>query len=188
MRKLWDQKYHTEFSWNGTERITFRSGVFQLLPHPIVMFKGLCPQNFERALKSMTCVQIESIHIDGFKNVNNNKKKKIKIKMVPRCHANKLKSPKRGKICLPTGQNISSYRNSAKLNFWRYCDIIKQWFKWSISFIVHLKIHNDRLEWEQRFFIRFFSCFQKFLQFGRILFPLSHSFNSSEELLKISSE
>ena len=31
--------------------------------------KGLYPHNFERALKSMACVQIGSIHIDGFKNV-----------------------------------------------------------------------------------------------------------------------
>ena len=36
--------------------------------------KGLYPQNVERALKSMTYVQIESIHIDGFKNVNKNSK------------------------------------------------------------------------------------------------------------------
>ena len=35
---------------------------------------GLYPQNFERALKPMTCVQIESIHIDGFKNVKKNSK------------------------------------------------------------------------------------------------------------------
>ena len=33
------------------------------------VFKGFYPHNFERALKSMTCVQIESIRIDGFKNV-----------------------------------------------------------------------------------------------------------------------
>ena len=37
-------------------------------------FKGLYPHNFERALKSMTCIQIGSIHIDGFKNVKKNSK------------------------------------------------------------------------------------------------------------------
>ena len=36
--------------------------------------KGLYPHNFERALKSMTCIQIGSIHIDGFKNVKKNSK------------------------------------------------------------------------------------------------------------------
>ena len=38
------------------------------------LFKRLYSHNFERALKSMTCVQIESIHIDGFKNVKKNSK------------------------------------------------------------------------------------------------------------------
>ena len=38
------------------------------------LFKRLYPHNFERALKSMTCVQIESIHIDGLKNDKNNSK------------------------------------------------------------------------------------------------------------------
>ena len=38
------------------------------------LFKRLYPHNFERALKSMPCVQIESIHIDGFKNVKKNSK------------------------------------------------------------------------------------------------------------------
>ena len=33
------------------------------------LIKGLYPHNFERTLKSMTCVQIGSIHTDGFKNV-----------------------------------------------------------------------------------------------------------------------
>ena len=37
-------------------------------------FKGLYPRNFERALKSMTYVQIGSIRIDGFKNVKKNSK------------------------------------------------------------------------------------------------------------------
>ena len=32
-------------------------------------FKELYSHNFEWALKSMTCVQIESIHIDRFKHV-----------------------------------------------------------------------------------------------------------------------
>ena len=36
--------------------------------------KRLYPHNFEKALKSMTCVQVESIHIDGFKNVKKNSK------------------------------------------------------------------------------------------------------------------
>ena len=36
--------------------------------------KGLYPHNFEKALKSMTCVLVESIHIDGFKNVKKNSK------------------------------------------------------------------------------------------------------------------
>ena len=38
-----------------------------------MFLKGHYPHNFERAAKSVTCVQIESIQIDGFKNV---KKKK----------------------------------------------------------------------------------------------------------------
>ena len=37
-------------------------------------FKGLYPHNFERALKSITCVQIGIIHTDGFKNVKKNSK------------------------------------------------------------------------------------------------------------------
>ena len=36
--------------------------------------KGLYTYNFERVLKSMTCVQIRSIHIDGFKNIKKNLK------------------------------------------------------------------------------------------------------------------
>ena len=36
--------------------------------------KGLYPNSFERALKSMTCIQIESIHIDSFKNEKKNSK------------------------------------------------------------------------------------------------------------------
>ena len=54
-----------------------------------MFLKGHYPHNFERAAKSVTCVQIESIQIDGFKNV-----KKKKIKMVPRCHGNQPLSPK----------------------------------------------------------------------------------------------
>ena len=46
----------------------------------------------------MTCVQIESIHIDGFKNV------KKKFKMVPRCHGNQPKFPERGKKCFHVAQ------------------------------------------------------------------------------------
>ena len=38
------------------------------------LFKGLYPHNFERVLKSMTCAQKGSIHIDGFKNVKKNSK------------------------------------------------------------------------------------------------------------------
>ena len=38
------------------------------------LFKRLYSHNFERALKSMTCVQIGSIHIDGIKNVKKNSK------------------------------------------------------------------------------------------------------------------
>ena len=37
-------------------------------------FKGLYPHNFERTLKSMTRVKIESIYIDSFKNVIKNSK------------------------------------------------------------------------------------------------------------------
>ena len=66
--------------------------------------KGLYPHNFERALKSMTSVQIGSIHIDGFKNVQK------KFKMEPRCHGNQPKSPKRGKKCLHAGENILSWK------------------------------------------------------------------------------
>ena len=65
------------------------------------LFKRLYPHNFERALKSMTCVQIESIHIDALKITK-------KTKTLPRCHDNQSKSPKREKICLHAGQNISS--------------------------------------------------------------------------------
>ena len=65
------------------------------------ILKGIYPHDFERALKSMTCVQIGSIHTDGLKNVK-------KIKMVPRCHGNQPKCPKRGEKCLHAGQNISS--------------------------------------------------------------------------------
>ena len=36
--------------------------------------KGLYPPNFENILKSMTCVHIESIHFDGFKNVKKKSK------------------------------------------------------------------------------------------------------------------
>ena len=76
--------------------------------HPSALFwwkwtiKGLYPHNFERALKSKACVQIESIHIDGFENV------KKKLKMVPHCPGNQPKSPKRGKKCLHAGQNMLS--------------------------------------------------------------------------------
>ena len=59
------------------------------------------PLNFERALKSTTCVQIESIHFDSFKYVIK------KLKMIPRYHGNQPKSPMLGKKCLHTGQNIS---------------------------------------------------------------------------------
>ena len=54
----------------------------------VCSFKGLYLHNFERALKSMTCVQIGRIHIDGFKNVQK------KFKVVPCCHGNQPKSLK----------------------------------------------------------------------------------------------
>ena len=41
---------------------------------PWFFIKGLNPHNFERALKSMTCVQIGSAHIDGFKNLKKSSK------------------------------------------------------------------------------------------------------------------
>ena len=71
-------------------------------PNKILCFyrkhlKELYSQNFERALKSMTCVQIESIHIDDFKNVKKN------LKMVPCCHGNYQKFPKMGKKCFHVG-------------------------------------------------------------------------------------
>ena len=94
-------------------------------------FKGLYPHNFERALKSITCVQIRSIHRDGFKMPPPPPQER---KMLPSCHGNQPKSLKRGKKCLHTGQNITSYRNSAKLIFFGS-------------------------ESEQRFFIFFFSWF-----------------------------
>ena len=135
--------------------------------------KELYPHNFEWALKSMTCVQIESI-----KNQNGAllpwQPTKIPVK------GQKISSRR------PKYLKLEKQRNTKFLTC--YCDIMKQCLKWSIFFIVHLKIHNGGFEWEQRFFIRFFSCFQKFLQFGRNLFHLNHSFNSSKELLKISSE
>ena len=37
----------------------------------------------ERTFKEMTCVQIESVHIDGFKNAIK------KFKIVPCCHVNR---------------------------------------------------------------------------------------------------
>ena len=40
----------------------------------LTLLKGIYPHNFERALKSMTCVQTGSIHIDGFKNAKKNSK------------------------------------------------------------------------------------------------------------------
>ena len=55
------------------------------------MINGLYPQNFERGLKSMTCVQIERIQFDSFKNV------KKTFKMIPRCYGNQLKSRERDK-------------------------------------------------------------------------------------------
>ena len=39
------------------------------------IIKELYPHDFERALKSMTCVQIGSIHIDGLKNVKKRSKR-----------------------------------------------------------------------------------------------------------------
>ena len=45
---------------------------FQVLRVSRKLLKEVYPHNFERALKSMTCVQIGSIHIDGFKNVKKN--------------------------------------------------------------------------------------------------------------------
>ena len=109
--------------------------------------------------------------------------------MVPCCHGNQQKSPKRGKKIPSRRPKYLKLEKQWKSKFLIcYCDIIKQRFKWSMLFIVHLKIHNGGFEWEQRFFIRFFSCFQKFLQFGRNLFNLKHSFNSSKEFLKTSSE
>ena len=44
-----------------------------LINNKTIILGALSPK-FERALKSMTCVQIESIHIDGFKNVKKNSK------------------------------------------------------------------------------------------------------------------
>ena len=76
-----------------------------------MFLKGHYPHNFERAAKSVTCVQIESIQIDGFKNV----KKKKKSKWYP--VAMETNHYPRSKKCLHVGQNISSLRNSAKLNF-----------------------------------------------------------------------
>ena len=49
----------------------------------LVKSPGLYPPNFERTLKSMTCIQIEGIQIDG------------KFKMLPRCHGRRPKFPKR---------------------------------------------------------------------------------------------
>ena len=64
---------------------------FQVLRVSLKLLKEVYPHNFERVLKSITCVKIGSIHIDGFKNV------KKKFNMVLRCHGNQPKSPKRVK-------------------------------------------------------------------------------------------
>ena len=45
-------------------------------------FKWLYPHDFERALKSVTFVQIESIHIDGFKKVKKKNSKWYPVAMV----------------------------------------------------------------------------------------------------------
>ena len=55
-----------------------------------IIIKGPYFHNFERALKSMTCVQIKSIHIDGFKNV----KKKLKNPVVIVTNRNPRKGAK----------------------------------------------------------------------------------------------
>ena len=39
---------------------------FQVLRDSLKLLKEVHPHNFERVLKSMTCAQIGSIHIDGF--------------------------------------------------------------------------------------------------------------------------
>ena len=53
--------------------------------------RELYPHNFERALKSMTCVQIGSIHIDKLKNV------KKKSKWYPVAMVTNKNSPKGAK-------------------------------------------------------------------------------------------
>ena len=54
----------------------------------------------ERTFKKMTCVQIESVHIDGFKNAIKNSKS-YPVAMLTGNFG------KRGKKCLYAGQNIS---------------------------------------------------------------------------------
>ena len=53
----------------------FRRTISFFLLHNLKVFtnvRQLYPHNFERALKSMTCVRIGSIHIDKLKNVKKN--------------------------------------------------------------------------------------------------------------------
>ena len=46
--------------------------LLEYLTDTAILANGLYLHNFERALKIMTCAQVETIHIDGFKNVKKN--------------------------------------------------------------------------------------------------------------------
>ena len=46
--------------------------LLEYLADTTILAKGLYLHDFERALKLMTCAQVESIHIDGFKNAKKN--------------------------------------------------------------------------------------------------------------------
>ena len=70
----------------------------------VLQLKGHYPQNFEMALKSMTCDQIESIHIDGFNNVNNKNSKWYPVAMVTN------KNPRKGAKNAFTLAKISQVR------------------------------------------------------------------------------
>ena len=76
--------------------------------------------NFERALKSMTCVQKGSIHIDSLKNVK-------KIQNGPPLPWQQTKIPEEGQKMSPRRPKYLKIEKECKTKFLKsYCDIIKQ--------------------------------------------------------------
>ena len=79
--------YFVGLALTGLNRNTVLGNHMALLgTQYLVKSPGLYPLNFERTLKSMTCIQIEGIQIDG------------KFKMLPRCHGKWPKFPKKGYV------------------------------------------------------------------------------------------